>query len=232
MKKVIKLASVLLVSSFGVCNAQSIGEIHNAGLKVYYEKYGYKDFQSPNVFSERILSIDKELYPQLFSEINDSDIKKVIDVGFGSDFQTFNYSNRVKQILMDAVASKAITSEFETLMNDMVANNYDASTCLAKIRDYKVGSDKERELLAIFEDVLVHSSEFWETNYTASTNDKKYKCKPWHQVSIADAAGSIIGGLIGFALTGPGAVVIGSVAGTVYSAAVQHGQDSVGGGCW
>lgn len=232
MKKVIKLASVLLVSSFGICSAQSVGEIHNASLKVYYEKYGYKDFQNPNVFSERIIAIDKELYPEIFKDIDNEKVQNIISVGFGSDYQSFYYNDRVKQILRDAVTSQTITSGFEIFMNDMITNNYDVETCLAKIRDYHVGNDKEKELLTVFEDVLVHSSEFWEASYTDSTNDKKYICKPWHQVSIADAAGSIIGGLIGFALTGPGAVVIGSVAGTVYSAAVQHGQDSVGGRCW
>lgn len=232
MKKVFKSACLSLVFASSMVFSQSIGEMHNNVLETYYSDYGYdalKKNDDVSLLTERIFNIYKKNYPRQTGNITVEQVKApIVDFFNGNQLAGFSYLPKVHATMDNFVKNGKISQNYSNFILDIVDNNYDLSTCNSKIEEYKKNhkmSADETSMLADFEDVLQYSSRFWEAqDTTANTNiTAKYTCKPSHQRMIGDAWGAIMGAALG------GFAKFSSV---IISSAIQHGQDSVGGGCW
>ncbi|WP_295199659.1 hypothetical protein [uncultured Chryseobacterium sp.] len=232
MKKVFKAACLSLVFASSIVFSQSIGEMHNNVLGTYYSEYGYdalKKNDDVSLLTERIFKIYQKNYPRQIGNVTIDQVKaSTVDFFNGNQLAGFSYLPKVHTTMDNFVKNGKISQNYSNFILDIVDNNYDLATCNSKIEEYKKNhkmSTDETSMLADFEDVLQYSSRFWEAQ-DSSTNTNvaaKYKCKPSHQRMIGDAWGAFMGAALG------GFAKFSSV---IISSAIQHGQDSVGGGCW
>lgn len=183
------------------------GEMHNNILLQYYDTYGTdEDMTDYSKLTSRLYHIGSKIQPDLYRSVDSTQVVDGVASLLGKNGEEFQYRETIGNMLDIGIQEKIISTNFKDfIIFDIIDSNESVAKTLEKVEGYKKknGTTKEeKELLNIFQSVLVSSDYFW-NNYDPYEiyNAPGYSttgCNPVHQVVIADSVASIVGGLTGF----------------------------------
>lgn len=221
MRNLIKSVVTLFFVTFGsYVFSQSEGTVHNELVNAYFETYGENpSMENPYELTAQVYEVGLNLYPERFGGVS---LEKLIEDShllYGeSGLSEFNFTSGMLNLLDKMVRDGKISSQFRTVLADIINNNSDVQTAKSMINEYiATGQAREDDIKAgnVAIDIMENSLDLW---------SKKRKCSANAQVIFAD---TVVGALFSV-LSGPGGVLAGGAA----SLAVNHGQEQNGGGCW
>jgi len=180
-----------------------MGEMHNMILLEYYDIYGTEeDLTDYNKLMSRIYHIGSEMLPNLTKEVDSTQVVDGIALLLGQNGEKFNYRETINKVLDIQIQNGIVSTTFKNfILFDIVDSNESAERTLQKVESYKrenKPTKEEKELLNIFQSILVSSDYFW-NNYDPYDNYTTTGCNSVHQAAIADAAGGLVAGLAGSA---------------------------------
>ena len=199
MKKLL-FGLIAIVLQISAIQAQSIpltnyGFYHNEGLDAYYKIHSnISEAECSKVIPE-LSKLLKIKYPQEFSNLDDSEIINAF-IGFKtSQFNIISFWNLKKNGLY---SSGNLSPKVGALIDNILNKNMDVDEVILEIKNFRNTNSltqKEKESLIVFENVLNSSNTYWKSSK---------KGKPGSQAIIADGLGALM-----FCYSGPGAIIAG-----------------------
>lgn len=228
------IATVLLSNlSFGQ-GTIDMGELHNRVLTVYYKQNKDQKITDLVKLNMDLLKINREIYPDVFKNISDTEIEKFTLEFYGTrDPKKFNYQERVTYFLDLSASKGTISKDLSSIYKTILVSNPEKKEAFNLLDSFLKNSnlkDKDRASVELFKSLYSASEILW-TSLDENVNQTAARCSPSAQASFADAYGGLIGGILGSGLPGFGNYICGFLANQGMSALIRHLQAENGGHC-